>query len=423
MRLSSTQLEGSAEVRGADLAGGRRGGAPAEARGELARRLEAGSYAPLLALLEWRDDAQNRSSRAALERAHLEAVAGRLNSRLPPHVLLELEALPDDAYLTLVRSPDVFHAAFHGPKHELAACLQRWIEVERARFGAATRLDGTVRAATCDRYVRAEGGRVVSIDELRRLDGGGPGPGPALDEHGELPERLLTRFPERLLVTPSPDELEAARQKLEGAWQRLRARAPLAHRLVHDMIQVVCVRTSLEDPRFSTASDPSTIGVIHVSNAHLPRKLACEVAAELVHEAVHQALFRWELHHPLLADRHVATAKVRSPWTGAVLDVYAFLHACFVWYGVANLWRPGAAPDEPSPAAAGGAPRLASVAPEFAHAVADELADELAIVRQRRVAEAGFAERPLERLGRHRHMLSAELQAAIEEMTEQVAPI
>ncbi len=422
MRLSSTQLEGSAELRGADLAGGRRGGAPAAARGEL-RRLEAGSYAPLLALLEWRDDAQNRSTRAAIERAHLEAVAGRLNSRLPPHVLLELEALPDDAYLTLVRSPDVFHAAFHGPKHELAACLQRWIEVERARLGAATRLDGTVRAATCDRYVRAEGGRVVSIDELRRLDGGGPGPGPALDEHGELPERLLTRFPERLLVTPSPDELEAARQKLEGAWQRLRARAPLAHRLVHDMIQVVCVRTSLEDPRFSTASDPSTIGVIHVSNAHLPRKLACEVAAELVHEAVHQALFRWELHHPLLADRHVATAKVRSPWTGAVLDVYAFLHACFVWYGVANLWRPGAAPDEPSPAAAGGAPRLASVAPEFAHAVADELADELAIVRQRRVAEAGFAERPLERLGRHRHMLSAELQAAIEEMTEQVAPI
>lgn len=287
--------------------------------------------------------------------------------------------------------------------------------MERARPGAATRLDGTVRAATCDRYVRADGGRVVSIRELRRLDSGGPGPGPALDEHSELAERLLTRFPERLLVAPSPDELEAARQKLESAWQSLRARAPLAHRLVNDMTQVVCVRTSLEDPRFSTASDASTIGVVHVSNAHLPRQLACEVAAELVHEAIHQALFRWELRHPLLADRHVATAKVRSPWTGAVLDVYAFLHACFVWYGVARLWRLGAAHDEPSQGAPGEEPRQA--------AVADGLADELAIVRQRRVAEAGFAERPLERLGRHRHALSAELQAAIEEMTEQIAPV
>lgn len=399
MRLSSTQLEGSEQaapaVRFADEVH-QRGPRPPRP-GSAARRAEAGAYAELLGLLEWSDDeaghAGNRRTRAALERTHLEAVAGRVNSRLPAHVLLELEALPDDAYLTLVRSPEVFHAAFHAPPQDLAKAMQRFIAVERARLGALTRLDGTARAAGCDRVVRAEGGVIVAIDELPRLDPGGPGPRPVLDTASELPTRLLTRFPDRMLVTPSESETAAARDKLERAWALLRQVSPLAHQLVGDLTQVVCVRTALEDPRFYTASDATTIGVVHFGNAHLPRKLPCEVASELVHESIHQTLFRWEQRHPLLADRHVATAKVRSPWTGAVLDVYAFLHACFVWYGVANLWRLPSAPDD------------------------------LAVLRQRRAAEAGFAQRPLERLGRHRHALSAELQAAIEEMTEDVAPI
>lgn len=365
--------------------------APGERTREPPWRQEAGSYAPLLSLLAWRSDADHRSARAAVERAHLESVAGRLTSRLPPPVLLELEALPDDAYLTFVRSPDVFHAAFHGPKHQLAASVQRWLDVERARPGAATRLDGDVRAASCDRTVRARAGEVLAIDLLPRLDVGGPGPGPALDDRGDLPERLRARPPERLLAPLAPDELAAARHKLEGAWQLLREASPLALRLVSDMIQVVCVRSALDDPRGSSASDPTTLGVVHLSNAHLPHTQLCEVASALLREATHQALHRWELCWPLLSDRHVAAAKVRSPWTGEVVDVYGLLLACFARYGEANLWRLASAPDE------------------------------LAVLRQRRAAEAGFAERPLDRLGRHRHALSAELQAALEGMTAEIA--
>jgi hypothetical protein len=398
MRLSSTQLEGSEHaepsVRFADEAH-QRGPAlparPAEPRpGSAARRAEAGPFAELLALFEWRDDTSH-------QRTHLEGVAGRINARLPAHVLLELEALPDDAYLSLIRSPEIFHAAFHGPPLELAASVQRFIAIERARVGAATRLDGALRSAGGDRVVRAAAGAVIAIDELPRLDPSGPGPRPVLDTARELPARWLDRtsahFADRLLVTPSDDEAQAARDKLEQAWAVLRQVSPLAHQLVGDMMQVVCVRTALDDPRFTADSDATSLGVIHLGNAHLPRKLPCEVASELVHEAVHQALLRWELRHPLIADRHVAAAQVRSPWTGAVLDVHAFLQACFGWYGLAHLWRLPAAPAE------------------------------LAVLRLRRAAEAGFAHRPLERLGRHRHALSAELQAAIEEMTEDVAPI
>lgn len=395
MRLSSTQLEGSAElsVRRPDVV---------LWGDDEARRAEAGVFAELLELFEWQPEPAGRRTRAALERHHLEAVAARVNSRLPSRALVELEALPDDTYLTMIRSPEVFHAAFHAPQDRLAASLQRWIAVERARPGTATSLDGTVRSAGCDRHVTAAAGRVVAIDELPRLSttgaglGAGLGGGPVLDTDSELPARLVTRFPDRQLVPPSGDELAAIIEKLGQAFCLLREVSPAAHLLAHAMIQVVCVRTAVDEPLFTTASDATTLGVVHLANAHLPRKLPSELAAELVHEAIHQALLRWELRHPLLSDPRMAALKVRSPWTGVALDLHAYVHACFVSYGVANLWRQ----------------------PSVAH---DR--GELAVVRQRRAAEAGFAHRPLERLGKHAFGLAPELQAAIEVMTERVAPI
>lgn len=417
MRLSSTLHEGSASgsftsvsvsaVRPTDDADDD----GAERYELLELRRQAAEYGELLELFEWQSEPASRRSRAALERAHLESVAGRVNSRLPAVVLAELEALPDDSYLALIRSPEVFHAAFFASvsstsasagsganaSAELAAKLSAWIAVERARLGAATSLDGKARSAGCDRVLFAGGGVVRAIEELPRLVTGGPGPGPVLDLASELPARVITRFPERVLVTPSPEETALTVAKLEAAWRLLRALSPLAHQLVGDVTQVVCARTAVSDERFYTASDATTIGVVHLANAHLPRKSAAEVASELVHEAIHQALFRWELRHRLLEDAALATEKVRSPWTGATLDLYAFVHACFVWYGVANLWR--------QPNAAG------------------DLADALTVARLRRTAEAGFAQRPLDRIGSLQRALSPALRSALAAMTAAVAPI
>lgn len=404
MRLSSTLHEGSAS--GAFTISSLDDVRVPDDSTELAElRQQAAEYGELLELFEWQSEPASRRSRAALERAHLESVAGRVNSRLPAAVLAELEALPDDSYLALIRSPEVFHAAFFASSStsganssaELGAKISAWIAVERARLGAATSLDGKARAAGCDRTLFAGGGVVRAIEELPRLVTGGPGPGPVLDLASELPARVITRFPERVLIPPSPEETALTVAKLETAWRLLRAMSPLAHQLVGDVTQVVCARTAVSDERFYTASDATTIGVVHLANAHLARKSAAEVASELVHEAVHQALFRWELRHRLLEDPTLATRKVRSPWTGATLDLYAFVHACFVWYGVANLWR--------QPNAIG------------------DLADGLTIARLRRTAEAGFAQRPLERLGSLQRALSPALRSALAAMTAAVAPI
>jgi hypothetical protein len=162
------------------------------------------------------------------------------------------------------------------------------------------------------------------------------------------------------------------------------------------MLQVVCPRSLAEDPVVLATSDATTLGVVHLVNAHLPRKTAAELVTDLVQEAIRQALLRWELRHPLLADPRASAIRVRSPWTGAALDLQAYVHTCFVWYGVAHLWRQ----------------------PSLAHE-----RGELAVARQRRAAEAGFAQRPLDRLGKHAFTLTPELQAAIEAMTEATSPI
>jgi hypothetical protein len=149
MRLSSTLHEGVSDpadsVRVPDDAAMPQVQARAQEQARL--RGAAGEYAELLELFAWQREPAHRRTRAALERAHLESVAGRVNARLPAAVFAELESLPDDSYLAMIRSPEVFHAAFFA-EGELGPRLSTWIAVERARLGAATSLDGKVRSAS-----------------------------------------------------------------------------------------------------------------------------------------------------------------------------------------------------------------------------------------------------------------------------------
>lgn len=60
------------------------------------------------------------------------------------------------------------------------------------------------------------------------------------------------------------------------------------------------------------------------------------VASSLVHESIHQLLYVLEF-----AGRFVLsepTGGITSPWTGRTLPLDSFIHASFVWYGLANFW-------------------------------------------------------------------------------------
>jgi hypothetical protein len=63
-----------------------------------------------------------------------------------------------------------------------------------------------------------------------------------------------------------------------------------------------------------------------------------------MHEAIHHSLYMAELSSPMVLDS-AACAEIRplSPWTGNLLTVHSYLHACLVWFGLLRLWsRPGA---------------------------------------------------------------------------------
>ena len=53
-----------------------------------------------------------------------------------------------------------------------------------------------------------------------------------------------------------------------------------------------------------------------------------------------------ELSEPLVEDGQASGTMVASPWTGRRLDLNTYLQACFVWYGLWNLWRPALASTE-----------------------------------------------------------------------------
>jgi HEXXH motif-containing protein len=203
-----------------------------------------------------------------------------------------------------------------------------------------------------------------------------------LDLASELPSRLgLDVRP------PSAEEGIEALDKLDRALALLRAASSQAADLVFRLVDVACVRTGADDAPFGTCSDATTLGVIHIANAHRATSHV-DIATALVREAVNQALYCWELHHPLILSE--SDAKVRSPWTGRPLGLYAFVHACFAWYGVASMWQTCSAP--------------------YVEAWLHD-------------ATAGFARQPLAYLGDFARHLPHDIIAAIDEMTRLIAPL
>jgi hypothetical protein len=92
---------------------------------------------------------------------------------------------------------------------------------------------------------------------------------------------------------------------------------------------------------------------------------AARIADALLHEAIHtwldlDALTRGRGVRPggpwgpedVLSD---GVSRLVSPWTGAPLSISIFAHACFVWYGLLNLWSTaclGPSPPREAPALA-----------------------------------------------------------------------
>lgn len=99
---------------------------------------------------------------------------------------------------------------------------------------------------------------------------------------------------------------------------------------------------------FTSNSPQGFVGQAILTNAHLSMVDDVVVAEALVHESIHGFVGMSEaigLAGHRADEQWVANERVYegysctvSPWTGKALDLPTYLHACFVWWGLLNLW-------------------------------------------------------------------------------------
>jgi hypothetical protein len=91
---------------------------------------------------------------------------------------------------------------------------------------------------------------------------------------------------------------------------------------------------------FASMSARRSIGLATLANLHAADWALDQVIEAIVHEAIHSFIYKLELMVPLYTDQNAALyTQIRSPWTGRMLELHSFVHACFVWYGLAQLWK------------------------------------------------------------------------------------
>ncbi len=169
---------------------------------------------------------------------------------------------------------------------------------------------------------------------------------------------------------------------------------PAVSDFVTSLTKVIVPRKDGIHPSFYTSSSLRTaVGRAALNNPFGPRISQAMLMSSLVHEAIHAYLYIEEQRRPLVTDWDLAfDAVVTSPWTGGSLSVPTYLHACYVWHGLANLWS----------------------LPEMIRAVGAPAAQE-----QRLRAVAGFASGAITPLSEVRTLVATPVWDALERMHDE----
>jgi HEXXH motif-containing protein len=143
------------------------------------------------------------------------------------------------------------------------------------------------------------------------------------------------------LIHLSAPELKRSIARLDFVMEEIGSFCPNASIAVETFTRSIILRKDTENTRsLFSASSNAAVGRTLLVNPHSAQVDTGELAEAVVHEAIHSVLSIFEFEHPLFfADKYDPLVKISSPWTGANLHPHAFLHACFVWYGLMQLWK------------------------------------------------------------------------------------
>jgi|HubBroStandDraft_2_1064218.scaffolds.fasta_scaffold00045_8 hypothetical protein len=123
---------------------------------------------------------------------------------------------------------------------------------------------------------------------------------------------------------------------LNEAMAKISSVSHSAAALIRGFVRVLVVRKQANKrTSWGSSSEPPYIGRVFLRNAETVNIAA--IANGLVHESIHQILSTIELSQTFVKPG-AKEPQVRSPWTGRELGLRTYLHACFVWYGLARFW-------------------------------------------------------------------------------------
>lgn len=135
----------------------------------------------------------------------------------------------------------------------------------------------------------------------------------------------------------APADRAAVLKSLRAAYVQVRGNGASLESLMDVCARVVVIRQK-GTGEFCSFSSCNFVGRIALVNPQLVGELV--LAEALVHEAIHAYLYMQEPNPlwGLLPFVGEDPGTVASPWTGREIAACAFLHACFVWYGLFFFW-------------------------------------------------------------------------------------
>jgi hypothetical protein len=145
----------------------------------------------------------------------------------------------------------------------------------------------------------------------------------------------------REYLSYSADEKAVVCEKLDEAFSQIERVSEAAAYLIKQHIKVV-IPLKAAQGGYGSTSQPHFPGRVLLRGVEIcpPASLA----TNLVHESIHQVMYILEWGGPFfIEDADARAVRVKSLWTGRDLPLHSFIHACFVWYGLANFWTQTAA--------------------------------------------------------------------------------
>lgn len=260
----------------------------------------------------------------------------------------KLLLLPHESLLRLIVAPETYHritSDVDDRPDDVIDFLSVSLEAEKCRLADRVNCSRPVWSALGDAYfpkgARSRPSKITLLHRPHRVFFA-----PSL--HNTVPADFHSPYAkapfEPGLGRPAKftePELLSVTRRLESALEALGLICPASLSLIALFTkQIVLRKNSARPDSFRAFSRSDYMGRVTILNPQLERWDKLTLADQLLHEAMHSFLFAIEFKEgQFVRDMEAAWAvKIPSPWTGSELDLHAYIHASFVWFGLFRFW-------------------------------------------------------------------------------------